>query len=205
VRDLSDRDFSSRSAFGEQFVALVNEHSDYTFQVIMSDEANFELPGCVNKQDRSGAHPNELRVKPFHFQRGTAFGVFGQYFFEDETDSAVTVTSDRYVRMLNDFLLPDSRRRDIDLGTCWFQQTGATAHTAQQSINTLRTLLEHRVISRLATFLGQPVRPTCQLVTSFRAATCKTKRLKDVRQICITLNTEFLMKSIPCRRPYYFA
>jgi hypothetical protein len=91
VRELLDRDFASRSAFCEQFVTLVNEHSDIFRQVIMSDEAHFELPDCVNKQNRSGADPNELHVKPLHSHKGRvwsevlAFGIFGPYFFEDET------------------------------------------------------------------------------------------------------------------------
>jgi hypothetical protein len=118
----------------------------------MSDEAHFELPGCVNKQNRSGATRNELHVKPFHSQGGTvwsgilAFGIIG-HFFEDETGNAVTVTSDRYVHMVNEFLLPELRRRDIDLATFWYQQDGATAHTARQSMNALRTVSEHRIIS----------------------------------------------------------
>jgi hypothetical protein len=73
----------------------------------MSDEGQFELPGCVNKQNRSAANPNEFLVKPLHSQRGTvwsgilAFGSIGPYLFEDETGNAVTVTSDRYVHMVN--------------------------------------------------------------------------------------------------------
>jgi hypothetical protein len=87
VRELSDRDFASRSAFCEQFVTLVNEHSDVIRQVVMSDEAHFVLPGCVNEQNRSGANPNELHVKPLHSQKGTvwsgifAFGIIGPLFF----------------------------------------------------------------------------------------------------------------------------
>jgi hypothetical protein len=89
VRQLSDRDFASRSAFCEQFVTLVNEHSDVIRQVVMSDEAHLELPGCVNEQNRSGANLNELYAKPLHSQRGTvwsgilAFGIIGPHFFED--------------------------------------------------------------------------------------------------------------------------
>jgi hypothetical protein len=89
----------------------------------MSDEAHFELPGWVNKQNRSGANPNELHVKPLHSQRGTvwsgilAFYIIGPFCFEDETGDAVTVASDRYVHMVNEFLLPELRRRDIDIAT----------------------------------------------------------------------------------------
>jgi hypothetical protein len=49
---------------------------------------------------------------------------------------------------VNEFLLPQLRRRDIDLDTVWFQQDGATAHTAWQSVNTLKNVFEHRIISR---------------------------------------------------------
>jgi hypothetical protein len=115
----------------------VNENSDAIRQVIMSDEAHFELSGCVNKQNRSGANLNELHVKPLHSQRGAvlsgilAFGIIGPHFFEDETGNTFTVTSDRYVQMVNEFLLPELRRRDMDLATFWFQQDGATEHNAR--------------------------------------------------------------------------
>jgi hypothetical protein len=131
-------------------------------------------------------------VKPLHSQRGIvwsgilAFGVICPYFFADETGNAVTVTSDRYVHMVNEFLLPELRRRDMDIGTFWFQQDGATAHTARQSKKTLRTLFQHRIISRYGDILVQPVRPIFRLVISFRGATCKAKCFKHVRQTYIT-------------------
>jgi hypothetical protein len=68
-------------------------------------------------------------------------------FFDDETDSAVTVASDLYVPVANEFLYLELRRRDIDLATAWFQQHGGTAPTAQQSKNTLRTVCELRIYS----------------------------------------------------------
>jgi hypothetical protein len=45
--------------------------SDVFLQVIMSDEAHFELHGCVNQQNKNEALPNELHVKPLHGQRET--------------------------------------------------------------------------------------------------------------------------------------
>jgi hypothetical protein len=68
--------------------------------------------------------------------------------FEDESDIADTVTSDRYVTMVNEFLFPDLRHRDIQLDTVRFQQDGVTAHTAQQSMNVLGAVFEHPIISR---------------------------------------------------------
>lgn len=66
--------------------------------------------------------------------------------FEGETVSAVTVTYDRYVHVVSEFLLPELRRHDVDLTTCWFQQDGATTRTAGQSMNTFKTGFEHRII-----------------------------------------------------------
>jgi hypothetical protein len=77
-----------------------------------------------------------------------AFGIIGPYFFEEESGNTVTVASDRSVHVVNEFLLPELRRRDIDLATFWFQQDRAKAHTDRQSMNTLRTVFEHRIISR---------------------------------------------------------
>lgn len=53
--------------------------------------------------------------------------VIGPYFFE-EGGATVTVTSDRYVEMLETFLHP--KLDDVDTEDVWFQQDGATAHTA---------------------------------------------------------------------------
>jgi hypothetical protein len=77
-----------------------------------------------------------------------AFGIIGLRFFEDETGNAVTVTSDWYVHMVNEFLLAELRRRDMDIATFSFQQDVPTAVTARQSLNTLRTMFEHHIISR---------------------------------------------------------
>jgi len=68
-------------------------------------------------------------------------------FFDDETDSAVTVTSDRHEHVTNEFLYPELRRRDVDLATFRFQQHGGTAPTARRSKNNLRTVCELRIYS----------------------------------------------------------
>ena len=77
----------------------------------------------------------------------TGTEVVGPYFFE-EGGRAVTVTSARYVEMLNDFLYPDLQRRGVDMTNMWFQQDDATSHTATQSMNVLRRMFPERIISR---------------------------------------------------------
>lgn len=67
-------------------------------------------------------------------------------FFQNEAGRAVTVNGDRYRDMINDFLWQELE--DINLDEVWFQQDGATCHTAALTINLLRTKFNNRVISR---------------------------------------------------------
>ena len=69
------------------------------------------------------------------------FGVIGPYFFE-EGSATVTVTTDRYVEMLETFLRP--KLDDVDTEHVWFQHDGATAHTARRSLRVLREMFPGR-------------------------------------------------------------
>ena len=94
------------------------------------------LSGAVNKQNFrywAERNPPELQERPLHSPRVTVwcavadFGVIGPYIFE-EGGATVTVTSGRYVEMLETFLCP--KLDDVDTEDVWFQQDGATAYTA---------------------------------------------------------------------------
>ena len=50
--------------------------------------------------------------------------------------------------MLRNVCEPELRRRGIDLSSVWFQQDGATAHTARASISVLRETFPQDVIFR---------------------------------------------------------
>ena len=52
------------------------------------------------------------------------------FFFEEEDGRAVTITSARYIKMLKNFLQPQLNELAADVKDIWFQQDGATAHTA---------------------------------------------------------------------------
>ena len=71
-----------------------------------------------------------------------AGGLIGRYFFEDETRKAVTVNGDRYRHMITQFLWP--QLQDLNVEDLWFQQDGATNHTAVET-----TLLRERFPTRL--------------------------------------------------------
>ena len=66
-------------------------------------------------------------------------------FFENEQGAAVTVIGEHYRAMLSEFLFLKIEEDDMDI---WFQQDGATCHTANVTIDFLRTVFENRIISR---------------------------------------------------------
>jgi hypothetical protein len=126
--------------------------------VLSSDEAHFHLSGCVKKQNfRYGAadNPRQFHERPLHSEHVTVwcgiaeFGITGPYFFEEER--IVTVTSQRYVEMLSNFLQP--RLNEPGNASLWFQQDGATMHTARASMEVLREIFPGCLISLLGDIL----------------------------------------------------
>ena len=73
-------------------------------------------------------------------------GIIGPFFFENEQGAAVTTNGERYRVMFNEFLFLKIKEDVMD--DVWFQQDGATCHTANGTIDLLRTVFEYRIISR---------------------------------------------------------
>jgi hypothetical protein len=78
----------------------------------MSDEAHFHLNGFVNKKNLcywSEVNPREVHQRPLRSEKVTvrcavsANGIIGPHFFEDDNGRATTVTSARYVNMVETF------------------------------------------------------------------------------------------------------
>ncbi|KAJ8893699.1 hypothetical protein PR048_006299 [Dryococelus australis] len=94
------------------------------------DESHSHLNGFVNQQDRryeAGDNPRQLHRRRLNSPRMTENGV------------VVTITTNRYEDMINNFLLPQLQRLDLQTDIC-FQQDRATTNTARISINPLRDL-----------------------------------------------------------------
>jgi hypothetical protein len=95
----------------------------------------------------------QIFMRPLHSSKVTvwcaisSFGIIGSYFFEEERERAVTVTGPRYVHMLENFLGPELARHPVSEET-FFQQAGATSHTARDSMAAVRNLFPNHVISR---------------------------------------------------------
>ena len=133
-----------------------------------SDEAHFDIGGYVNKQNFrfwGTENPHVYIKKPTHPKRVTVWcgfwsrGIIGPFFFENEQGEAVTVNSDRYRIMLNKFLFTIIEEEGI--ANIWFQQDGATCHTAEATLDVLRPVFEDRIISRRANIVW-PLR-SCDL------------------------------------------
>ena len=75
-----------------------------------------------------------------------AGGIIGPYFFKDQDGVHVTVNGGLYRAMISDYLFPNLH--DVDLQTFWFQQDGATPHTATQTIDLLKEQFGDKIISR---------------------------------------------------------
>ena len=56
--------------------------------------------------------------------------------------------------MLNEFVF--TRIEEKDIGNIWFQQDGATCHTAEATLDVLSPVLEDRIISRRADVVWPP-------------------------------------------------
>jgi len=113
-------------------------------------------PQCVNKQNFcywSATNFIELHERPLHSSKVTvwcavsSFGIIGPYFLEDEREKAVNVTGPRYIHMLENFLGPELARHPVTK-EMFFQQDGATSHTACDSMAAVSNLFPNHVISR---------------------------------------------------------
>ena len=114
-------------------------------KIIFSDEAHFDLGGYVNKQNCriwGKENPHAYIEKPSHPKRVSVWcgflsrGIIGPHFFENEQGEAITVIGDSYRAMLNEFLF--TKIEEEDIGNIWFQQDGATCHTAEATLEILR-------------------------------------------------------------------
>ena len=98
----------------------------------------------------SDQNPCEFHDNPLHCERVTVWcalsraGIIGPYFFEED-EHAVTVNLARYLAMIEEFFLP--QLEEMDLGDVYFQQDGATAHTARTVMEFLREHYDGRLIS----------------------------------------------------------
>ncbi|GFV11948.1 uncharacterized protein TNCV_3181791 [Trichonephila clavipes] len=87
--------------------------------------------------------------KQCYIQKNLLFGaLYGlvESFFKNDGGHNVTVNGDRYRAMITNFFIPELNNHDVQ--ELWFQQDGATYHTARATIDLLKDTLGDRLISR---------------------------------------------------------
>ncbi|GFU79958.1 transposable element Tc3 transposase [Trichonephila clavipes] len=66
-------------------------------------------------------------------------------FFKNDEGHNFTVNGDRYRAMITNFFIPELNNHDVQ--ELWFQQDGATCHTARATIDLLKDTFDDRLIS----------------------------------------------------------
>ncbi|GFT22187.1 DUF4817 domain-containing protein [Trichonephila clavipes] len=141
---------------------------DFHKRILFSDEVHFWLNGYVNKQNCriwSEANPQVYIETPLHPEKLTVWcalwagKIIGPYIFKNDEGHNVTVNGDRYRAMITKFFIPELNNHDVQ--ELWFQQDGATCHTARTTIDLLKDTFGDRLISRFGP-VNWPPRP-CDL------------------------------------------
>ncbi|GFU60068.1 putative DD41D transposase [Trichonephila clavipes] len=160
-------------------------------RILFSDEVHFLLNGYVNKQNCriwSEANPQVYVETPLHLEKLTgALYWLVESFFKNDEGHNVTVNGDRYRAMITNFFIPELNNHDVQ--ELWFQQDGATCHTARVTIDFLKDTFGDRLISRfgpvnwpprscdlipLDYFLWGYVKSLCMLISHKRLTIWKT-------------------------------
>ncbi|GFV53123.1 DUF4817 domain-containing protein [Trichonephila clavipes] len=122
-------DHQARRGFVEWAQNEIAVDPDFQKRILFSDEARFWLNGYVNKLNCriwSEANPQVYVETPLHPEKLTVWcalwagGIIGPYFFKN-----------------------DEGHKEL-----WFQQDGATCHTARATIDLLKDTFGDRLISR---------------------------------------------------------
>ncbi|GFW84993.1 transposable element Tc3 transposase [Trichonephila clavipes] len=114
------------------------------------DEAHFWLNGYVNKQNchiLSEDNPKVYVETPLHSEKlfVVLYGLVESFFKHDEGHN-VTVNGYRYRALITNFFIPELNNHDVQ--ELWFQQDGATCHTAPATMDLLKDTFVDRLISR---------------------------------------------------------
>lgn len=212
VHQLLAVDRQTRLTYAQAILNLNKQEDNFSSKIIMSDEAHFHLSGYVNKQNYrfwGTENPCITHQEPLHPIKVTAWcavyagGVIGPFFFENATGQTTTVDGARYRAMITQLFLP--QLDELGLGNMWFQQDGATAHTARATTDILKEAFPGRLISRFGD-LHWPARSPDLTVPDFflwgflksRVYVNKPQTLEalkeNIRQECENLSPEVLAR-----------
>ncbi len=150
VHALNPPDGPKRVDFCEWALRKIAENDDFLDNVWFSDEAHFHQNGYVNSQNAriwGTVNPRAAVQVALHSPKTTAWcaisrsGIIGPYFFRE------TARGENYREMISNFFIPELLQSGMDMSEQYFQQDGATPHTARESVQLLRTHFDNRLIT----------------------------------------------------------
>ncbi|GFT73513.1 putative transposable element [Trichonephila clavipes] len=146
---IHQNDHQARRRFVEWAQNKIAVVPDFHKRILFSDEAHFWLNSYVNKQNCriwSEANPQVYVETPLHPEKLTVWCLYGlvESFFKNDAGHNVTVNGDRYRAMITNFFIPELNNHDDQ--ELWFQQDGATCHTARTTIDLLKDTFGDRLI-----------------------------------------------------------
>ncbi|GFU50521.1 DDE_3 domain-containing protein [Trichonephila clavipes] len=147
---IHQNDHQARRRFVEWDPNEIAVVPDFHKRILFSDEAHFWLNGYVKKQNFriwSEANPQVYVEAPLHPEKltGALYGLV-EFFFKNDEGHNATVNGDRYRAMITNFFIPQLNNHNVQ--ELWFQQDGATCHTARATIDLLKDTFGDRLISR---------------------------------------------------------
>ena len=153
---LSEADKIKRKEFAGVLMEKTKRNKSFLPLLWTSDEAHFHLDDQVISKNNiywGSSRPDEVSQKPLHSHKVTVWcalsmkGIIGPLFFE-ENGVTVTVTKERYVKVLDEFWNELETHYKSYLTKFWFQQDGAPPHTANISIQWIKDHFKNRVVSK---------------------------------------------------------
>lgn len=152
TQELTEDDFDRRIEFSETMRGIWEQNPNFVNQILFSDEATFTLHGHVNRHNcRYWAQHNPHWMMQVHTQRPQKLNVWmgivgdafiGPFFIEGN------LTSEKYLDLLRDSVLPALQNLYGDYQHVWFQQDGAPPHFGLQVRLFLNNVFPHRWIGR---------------------------------------------------------
>lgn len=193
VHELGPQDFNARLRYCQYFLEHLNDNAILN-KTFFTDEGWFHLNGYINSQNYrtwAAENPHVIREKDMHpLKTGVWVAIsrariIGPIFFN------TTINAQRYRTQILDVFL--NELDDIELTTGFFQQDGATAHTARETIAYLEQFFPGRIISRE---LWPPRSPDLTSCDSFLFAHLKNRvyrnRLHTLEELQDAIRNEII-------------
>ena len=131
MQQLQPRDYTQRMTFAHEMQAIFEQNDNLI--LCISDEAHFYLDGMVNQQNChywASENLKQLHKRLLHSPKMMVWctmdktGVISPYFFKDDNRNVVTLNSEHYIEMINNFFLSKLDENVFPSNMCGFNRMG---------------------------------------------------------------------------------